>query len=271
MSADAHVFARAPLRVQAGIPIFSESTPYIANYEKIAADHLASLRRDGTNPFMPEETWQEMEESTAGLVRGYSAPGQSVLDVGVGLGRLLARFPELRRHGMDISLEYLEVARGAGISVCYSLVEDMPYRADLFDVVVCTDVLEHVLDLNLCVGKMLSVLKPGGVLIVRVPYREELACYAADSSAYEYVHLRSFDEHSLRLLFARIFECEVQAVVTAVHAIPRLAVRLTRTEPLARRSLALLRALRSSAYDAWRRRLYRPIEINMVVRKAYTG
>ena len=50
----------------------------------------------------------------------------------------------------------------------------MPYSDESFDVILCTDVLEHVIDLNLCVAKILSVLKKGGLLIIRVPNREDL-------------------------------------------------------------------------------------------------
>ena len=58
---------------------------------------------------------------------------------------MLQNFPGLRRHGMDISRGYLKVSREVGIDVCYARIEDMPYKPDTFDVIVCTDVLEHVL------------------------------------------------------------------------------------------------------------------------------
>ena len=111
----------------------------------------------------------EMEESTLRLVRAYARPGARILDAGVGLARILSRVPELDRYGMDISFAYLREARSKGIDVCYARVEDMPYAAETFDVVLATDILEHVLDVNLCAAKMLAVLKRGGVLIARVP------------------------------------------------------------------------------------------------------
>jgi 2-polyprenyl-3-methyl-5-hydroxy-6-metoxy-1,4-benzoquinol methylase len=66
---------------------------------------------------------------------------------------------------------------------------------------VCADVLEHVLDLNLVCAKILSVLRPGGILIVRDPYREDLRAYTVPSCPYKFIHLRNFDENSLQLLF----------------------------------------------------------------------
>jgi len=261
-------YVRPPLTWHGRIPVFSEKTEYVDNYEEISADHLAAYRKDGTNPFLPLQLWEDMEASTAELLQKYSAPGDVVLDVGVGMGRLLARFPGLKRYGMDISIGYLEIAQSKGIEVCYSLVEDMPFRRDLFDLVICTDVLEHVLDLNLCCSRILSVIKPGGALIVRVPYREELGSYADPASQYRFVHLRNFDEHSLRLLFERILGCEVTEVVKAVYAIPHRALQATRTGRVAAIAMRIARRLVSAAIlMRLQQKLYLPMEINVVVRK----
>lgn len=198
-----------PLEVRDGIPRFSAENDYTRNYEAIARDHLESFHRDGSNPFIPEEMWLAAENSTAELVRRHVAGGRRILDVGVGMGRLLSRFPDLERYGMDISFGYLRHAQRCGIEVCYAMIEDMPYREEYFDAVVCTDVLEHVLDLNLCVRNILRPLKRNGLLFVRTPYREGLEGYTSPDLPYEYVHLRSFDEHSLTLLFTRIFRNRV--------------------------------------------------------------
>jgi 2-polyprenyl-3-methyl-5-hydroxy-6-metoxy-1,4-benzoquinol methylase len=207
--AESDVYARVPLRVQDGIPVFSQQDDYTDNYEQIAGDHLASLRQSGANPFIPEDLWIQTEDSTELLIAKYARTDTVILDVGVGTGRLLSRFPQLRRFGLDISFGYLEQAKSEGIEVCYARVEDMPYREELFDVVVCTDVLEHVLDLNLCCRKMLSVLKPNGVLVARTPFREDLSWYASPACHYRYVHLRTFDEPSLKLLFEKVLNCKV--------------------------------------------------------------
>ncbi len=123
---------------------------------------------------MDEDHWRELEDSTADLIRKYSVHAVNILDVGVGMGRILDKFPQLERYGIDIAMPYLEYAKAKGIKVALSLVEDMPYERDYFDCIVCTDVLEHVFDLNLAFRNIIDVLKPGGFLIVRVPYREDL-------------------------------------------------------------------------------------------------
>lgn len=203
------IYKREPLHVKEGIPVYSIENDYTNNYEKISRDHLDIYQKTGRNPFMDEEAWLESENSTAELIRKYSHEGQMILDVGVGMGRLLSSFENYHRYGMDISFGYLKLAEQKSITVCYSQIEDMPYKENIFDIIVCTDVLEHVIDLNHCIGMILSVLKKNGILIIRVPYKESLKGYLSPDFPYRFCHLRNFDEFSARILFERVFSCEI--------------------------------------------------------------
>lgn len=228
-----NVFRRTPLEQVDGIPVFSVRDRYVINYERIASDHLAAIRQGQENPFMEAQLWRELEDSTRCLIDKYGTEGCRILDVGVGLGRLLEGYPHLDRHGIDISFEYLTKARDKGISVAYSRIEDMPYEPETFDIVVACDVLEHVLDLHLCCRRILKVLRPGGVVIVRVPFKEELDSYLGEDSPYEFVHLRNFDLPSLKLLFSKIFECEyLEHQFTAPYygSASRAAIRLPESD-----------------------------------------
>jgi SAM-dependent methyltransferase len=183
----------------------------------------------------------------------------------------MSQFPDLERYGMDISFGYLEVAQSKGINVCYALAEDMPYRKGLFDLVVCTDVLEHVLDLNMCCANILSVLRNGGILIVRVPFREKLSPYLEVTYPYKYVHLRNFDEYSLRLLFERIFGCEYVEMAMAGYAPSthklRCPVPFQKVNLIVSRFVSGIKSLYKPVYELLLKKLYDPIVINIVVRK----
>lgn len=223
------IYYYPPKRKEGDIPVFSEDDAYNKNYTKIAADHLAAQIPEMDNPFIENKLWTTMEESTRALIKRYVAPGGRILDVGVGLGRVIAPLSEYVRHGIDISMDYLKQTQAKGIDVAYARIEDMPYRDALFDAVIACDVLEHVLDLNRCTEQMLRVLKPGGHLILRVPYKEDLEVYLREDLDYEYIHLRNFDVPTLRLHFGKIFGCKYvthETVAPYLQGAPRLRLRL---------------------------------------------
>jgi len=223
------IYKKEPLSNSNGIPIFSVDDRYISNYKKIASDHLLSQKNGKGNPFIEEELWQILEKSTRDLIKKYSQKGKTILDAGVGMGRVLGPLNNLKRYGIDISLDYLEIARKNGINVAFSKIEDMPYKDSVFDFIVVSDVLEHVFNLHQCCSEILRVLRPGGILVVRVPFKEDLTPYLSKDLPYEFVHLRSFDEASLRLLFEKIFDMqfvEAAPVSPYLQGMPRLRVQL---------------------------------------------
>jgi len=266
------LYRRRPLAMRGTIPVFSTPDEYTANYEQIAADHIRAMREQHiANPFIPEDLWVQTEAATAGLIEKYSRPGDMILDVGVGLGRLLTRVPLLRRYGMDISFGYLELAQSNGIDVCYARIEDIPYRDETFDVVVCTDVLEHVLDVNVACARILSVLKRSGTLIVRVPYREDLSAYVAPTLPYRYVHLRSFDEHSLFLLFTTILRCDIIEMQTVGYAPSDSSLRwrlpIPKFHAAVWSGLSALKMVCPPVYPRLVRALYHAFAINVVIKR----
>lgn len=223
------IYAREPESVQNGIPVFSRKDAYVENYEKIASDHVSQISETQENPFMEEELWVSLEASTRAYIQRHVSKGSRILDVGVGLGRLLEPLTEYKRYGVDISLDYLAIAKRRGIEVALAKIEELPYRAGFFDAIVVCDVLEHVFDLNYCCEKILSCLRPGGVLIVRVPFKEDLGVYLKEDLPYEFIHLRNFDEASLRLHFQKIFGLQfLEAAPTTpyLQGTPRLKIRL---------------------------------------------
>jgi hypothetical protein len=100
-------YKKPALNIEEDIPIFSQTDFYVENYDRISRDHLKHFEATGHNPFMREDHWDEVEKSTEALINKYMTEGsEKILDIGVGLGRLLERFPKFSRFGMDISREY---------------------------------------------------------------------------------------------------------------------------------------------------------------------
>jgi SAM-dependent methyltransferase len=143
------------------------------------------------------------------------SPGDEVCDVGAGKGHL-ARKLLARGAGavtaVDISLPYLERMVGEpGIKPVLANAEALPFAAH-FDVIVATDVLEHVLNVGSFLYSANRALRLGGRFYVRVPYRESLLSYSPHLGCpYRFVHLRTYDRPLLR-----------QAIEEAGFAVQRL-------------------------------------------------
>jgi len=134
-----------------------------------------------------------------------------VLNIGVGNGWLERR---CHREGWSVAAidpghEAVEALVEDGIDGHVGLIEDMPFEADKFDVVFCSEVLEHLSDEQLTSGllEIGRVLKKDGILIGTVPYRENLleslvVCPDCGKRFHRWGHQQSFDKENLNKAFA---------------------------------------------------------------------
>ena len=105
---------------------------------------------------------------------GNTFAGLSVLDVGCGAGLLCEPLAERGAAvvGIDATARNIEVARhhaaGEGLSIDYRhcLAEHVRAAGERFDVVLNTEVVEHVADQRLLMATCSELVKPGGIMIV---------------------------------------------------------------------------------------------------------
>ena len=110
--------------------------------------------------------------------------GDLVLDVGCGEGRHsigLHVNKEVNAVGIDLSKEDIETAKSRikdftisdqNKSSCIfgaGDIQSLPFKDNVYDAVICSEVLEHLESLDNAVSEIVRVLKPGGVLAVSVP------------------------------------------------------------------------------------------------------
>lgn len=100
-----------------------------------------------------------------------SVSGKRILDVGCAAGfvsRELVGKNEV--YGVDISPEPLEYAAKMGIKTKqYDIQKGLPFDSGSFDVVLMTEVLEHIFDTDALLSEVRRVLKVDGVLVLTVP------------------------------------------------------------------------------------------------------
>jgi SAM-dependent methyltransferase len=104
-------------------------------------------------------------------------PAGRVADVGCGAGELLAAvaeaWPGAALYGVDFAASRLRTA-AAGVPGGARLVDAdlrtrLPFRDRVFDLVFCTEVLEHLPDPRRALRELRRVLAPGGRLALSVP------------------------------------------------------------------------------------------------------
>jgi SAM-dependent methyltransferase len=106
-----------------------------------------------------------------------AAPKLRLLDAGCGSGFNLVALRRFgRATGIDLSPEAIRFCRERGVPAARAALLALPFAADAFDVVTSFDVIYHawVLDDRAAVVEMARVLRPGGLLLVRVPALEAL-------------------------------------------------------------------------------------------------
>lgn len=95
-----------------------------------------------------------------------------LLDAGCGTGRNVAWLAEFGSAvGVDLSAQALTLSRRRGARVARASVLALPFADHSFDAVTSFDVLYHrwVSDDRAALAELRRVLKPGGLLLVRVP------------------------------------------------------------------------------------------------------
>jgi SAM-dependent methyltransferase len=105
------------------------------------------------------------------LSRAALPPSPRILDAGCGTGRNLLEFGKLgRATGVDVSPQAVEFCRGRGApDVRQAAVEDLPFDALSFDVLLATDVIEHVDDDTAVLRELRRVAADDARLILTVP------------------------------------------------------------------------------------------------------
>jgi 2-polyprenyl-3-methyl-5-hydroxy-6-metoxy-1,4-benzoquinol methylase len=145
-------------------------------------------------------------------------PNSLILDAGCGSGRhlrALAKLPDLKiigidRNGSDLNdaltaLKNMPDALSDNYLVSCADIKNLPFASASFDCVICSEVLEHILEHENALKELVRILKPQGDLVVSVPrYFTEKICWLI-STAYhneEGGHVRIYKKKKLQKMLA---------------------------------------------------------------------
>ena len=132
----------------------------------------------------------------------------TILDIGCSAGFFLNIMEGWERHGTEIADKFgLMAKEKIGDNIYIGSFEDYPVKENYFDVITLQDVLDHFINPAENLKKCYKMLKPGGLLVIKV---HNISClYAKIKGANFYaiippVHLFYFNEKSLKYILNRV-------------------------------------------------------------------
>ena len=137
-------------------------------------------------------------------INGCEKKFESALDLGCGVGsnfEVLNRFAK-NVTGIDSSDNAIRYCKNKEYDKLMKMdALKMKFKKDSFDIVLCSDVLEHIDDKK-AVGEISRILKPRGLVIFSVPAHRYLWGPTDAMSN----HLRRYEKKELLMLFLRDFD-----------------------------------------------------------------
>ncbi len=151
-----------------------------------------------------ENTWRTYENKYRYII-SLVPDGSQVLDIGCGVGMLLRKLKEARPGiqgvGADISAKAVAYVRQQGFEGVVGGFPALALGGERFDVILATEVLEHLSNPDEAVQEVVRLLKPDGKATLTVPDD----CLGPDD---EVQHLRKYSRESFQAqlspYFARI-------------------------------------------------------------------
>lgn len=189
--------------------IEDEEDDYVENYEEISLTY---------NPKASLET-QAILNCCELLIENYKPKEQrKLLDLGSGAGFVINPLKADKKVAVDISHNQL-LRVSDDTTRIRANVENLPIEDEYFNVVVCTDVFEHVKEERKLVSEIVRVLEPGGMLLFACPWKQDLSVYDLPEykktfKQYKYVHLRSVDEKMIEENFSEHFKKVSSTTIT---------------------------------------------------------
>lgn len=155
----------ATIQLQDGIPLFTPPPAGLQPSEKLVRGPQAGTPWRRAN-------WRFLYEVTAAL------PAEAViLDVGAGRGD----FAEVYKNRQSVALDIYPYPE---VDLACDLAQVNPFKPGSFDAILLMNVLEHVYEPLALLAQLLQLLKPGGVLVVAVPFMVKMHQLPVDFNRY---------------------------------------------------------------------------------------
>ena len=163
------------------------------------------------NPFYlaRRALWKEISAHSAML-------SGDLLDVGCGIKPYQKLFSTSTYTGLEYDTA---IARKRGIADAYYDGKKFPFEDQKFDSVLCNQVLEHVFTPDAFIGELARVLKPGGHLLLTVPFIWDEHEQPYDFARYTSFGLKALlERNGFRVLIQRRLLSDISVLFQLLNA-----------------------------------------------------
>ena len=132
---------------------------------------------------------------------------KTILDIGCGISTVL-HFIDGKRYGIDpLANEYLKLYKyPKDITIKHGFGEDIPFKDQFFDIIFCSNVLDHTVNPHKTISEVYRVLKDDGFFVLTVEFFE------TDRSR-DLAHPHSFTNDRLHSLLGKKFLTVFQKIL----------------------------------------------------------
>lgn len=165
----------------------------------------------------------------------FPKPGK-LLDVGCSRGWFLDTMPDWERHGIEIAVDYGTTAREKyGDRIFLGPFDQYPMREGYFDVITLQDVFDHIPDPLPMLQKCNRLLKPKGMIAVKVHNISCLFARLSGSKFYAVIppsHLFYYDKRTLALTLEGVgFQVTDSLFIGHLFKMKTIFLRLSNGDP----------------------------------------
>ncbi len=184
-------------------------TKTINNDQMKIWDFFQSKNKQSFIPALPRYNFLRKE------TKKYTKKGNKVLNIGIGLGFLEEKLSEdgFEVYALDPSKEVVKNLKAKNIKAKIGNIENHPFKKDFFDLIVISEVIEHIPKQNLkkAITEIHNILKYQGILIATVPYNENLQdndtiCPKCGNQFHRWGHHNTFKKKAFLNLFQNNFK-----------------------------------------------------------------
>lgn len=157
-----------------------------ADYDSRAFDSIIPLQR----------YWQRKRFM---IISNFIEHNTEVLDIGCGSSRFIASMPQA--VGLDKRINVLRFNKKTHKKLVQASLEKMPFKDNCFNIVVCSEVIEHIPVGKVDFKELNRMLKDNGILIIGTPDYEKLEWRVIEFLYKNIYPLGYADEHINRYTF----------------------------------------------------------------------